>query len=542
MKKSCNFMIYYKKNRIEVLFFIFLFITWLIFYLPIYRSGFIYWNDIDLYSSLCSSETINNSQKIEPFLKLISIVHCKYRVTQAATFHYLSTFFHIATTVFVFYLLTNIFSFFIKKDSSKLIAIFCSLIFCFNPVNADAVYWMYSIKEITFTMLCFASLTCYLIYFKNYNAVWNYFFSILLIVFACLSSRYCYQAVCFFIIFTFVLPSQKNIKFKFISLVPFLLIVALSFFLYYKNGYYQNSVISINSYKDLFIYINTAIVTVKDLIVPVNLTFYTAPIEQISQLQINDLVFSIVIMLTICFLFIRSIVWKDKLLFISTLFILILPFISHTFVESSNISKLHFLNYATTIGISLIVGVIIIKVNLYNEKPRNQIVFGLVSILIVFGAISSFRKMEAWKNEVTLWSSVIEQYPKNQFAKERKRQAIQFHKSQIFNQFGDDVPKVIFSSNSIDLGVTDSIKKNVRFEFKNSGNSPIIISNVSASCGCTSANWTNSPVLPNKTGEINATINFENIKGYFSKTIAVKFNNCNEPFVLTVKGSVQNRI
>ena len=153
-----------------------------------------------------------------------------------------------------------------------------------------------------------------------------------------------------------------------------------------------------------------------------------------------------------------------------------------------------------------------------------------------------FQKMKVWKNEVVLWNSVIEQYPKSQFAKEKKRQAIQLHKEQILKRFGDETPNVIFTSKSIDIGIANANKQNVRFEFKNSGNAPLIISNVSASCGCTSTDWTNSPVLPNKTGEINVTINFENIKGYFSKSIIVRFNNCNEPFKLTVKGKVQNQI
>src|SRR5690606_19264730 len=40
------------------------------------------------------------------------------------------------------------------------------------------------------------------------------------------------------------------------------------------------------------------------------------------------------------------------------------------------------------------------------------------------------------------------------------------------------------------------------FEFKNTGTAPIILSQVSASCGCTTPSYTQTPVLPGKTGEI----------------------------------------
>ncbi|KKS67408.1 MAG: hypothetical protein UV36_C0008G0016 [Parcubacteria group bacterium GW2011_GWC2_42_6] len=40
------------------------------------------------------------------------------------------------------------------------------------------------------------------------------------------------------------------------------------------------------------------------------------------------------------------------------------------------------------------------------------------------------------------------------------------------------------------------------FKFKNTGDAPLVINRVQASCGCTTPTWTKEPILPGKTGEI----------------------------------------
>lgn len=75
------------------------------------------------------------------------------------------------------------------------------------------------------------------------------------------------------------------------------------------------------------------------------------------------------------------------------------------------------------------------------------------------------------------------------------------------------------------------------FVFTNTGTDPILISNVTASCGCTTPSWTKDPVLPGKTGTIKATYNAA-AAGPFNKSITV-FSNSEAPsFSLFLKGEV----
>jgi hypothetical protein len=75
------------------------------------------------------------------------------------------------------------------------------------------------------------------------------------------------------------------------------------------------------------------------------------------------------------------------------------------------------------------------------------------------------------------------------------------------------------------------------FEFVNTGKEPIIISNVSASCGCTTPSYSKDPVLPGKKGTIKAIYNTQGRVSPFTKTISITSNAGLK--VLTIKGEVE---
>lgn len=78
------------------------------------------------------------------------------------------------------------------------------------------------------------------------------------------------------------------------------------------------------------------------------------------------------------------------------------------------------------------------------------------------------------------------------------------------------------------------------FKFKNIGNQPVVISNVQASCGCTTPEWTNTPVLPGKSGFIKASYNAAAM-GVFNKSITITSNASNGTQVLYIKGTVVDK-
>lgn len=76
------------------------------------------------------------------------------------------------------------------------------------------------------------------------------------------------------------------------------------------------------------------------------------------------------------------------------------------------------------------------------------------------------------------------------------------------------------------------------FTVTNSGNTPLIIQNIVASCGCTLPEWSRQPIPPGGKGTIKAIYDPRNRPGAFNKTLTVYTNGKPEVTVLTLKGEV----
>lgn len=74
------------------------------------------------------------------------------------------------------------------------------------------------------------------------------------------------------------------------------------------------------------------------------------------------------------------------------------------------------------------------------------------------------------------------------------------------------------------------------FEFVNDGGAPLILKDVKASCGCTTPEWPEEPIMPGQTEKIVAEYNAK-ADGAFDKTITVYTVN-GETVELKLKGFV----
>lgn len=75
------------------------------------------------------------------------------------------------------------------------------------------------------------------------------------------------------------------------------------------------------------------------------------------------------------------------------------------------------------------------------------------------------------------------------------------------------------------------------FRFTNIGKVPLTLSNVQASCGCTTPDYSKEPIAPGKSGFVKATYNAAN-PGPFSKSVTVMANVEGGQQVLMIKGEV----
>ncbi|PWN71917.1 DUF1573 domain-containing protein [Chryseobacterium phosphatilyticum] len=96
-----------------------------------------------------------------------------------------------------------------------------------------------------------------------------------------------------------------------------------------------------------------------------------------------------------------------------------------------------------------------------------------------------------------------------------------------------------WNKESIDVGnIPQGKPKLIRFEFTNTGLTPIIIQNVAPSCGCTTADYTKTPIQPGKKGFVEASYNAA-AAGPFMKTVNVTTSESKTPKTLSFKGVVK---
>ena len=95
--------------------------------------------------------------------------------------------------------------------------------------------------------------------------------------------------------------------------------------------------------------------------------------------------------------------------------------------------------------------------------------------------------------------------------------------------------------NTIDYGTVSKDKDSGlrTFEFTNTGDAPLIITDAKSTCGCTVPSFSREPILPGKTGKIDVKYNMN--PGTIRKTITLETNATNYAegkVAIKIKGEV----
>ncbi len=100
-------------------------------------------------------------------------------------------------------------------------------------------------------------------------------------------------------------------------------------------------------------------------------------------------------------------------------------------------------------------------------------------------------------------------------------------------------PKIDFTKETHDYGtIKYGADGTCTFEFKNTGNAPLIISNAKGSCGCTVPEWPKEPIAPGAKGSIKVKYDTKR-PGAINKSVTITSNAVNEPTkVIRIKGNV----
>ena len=87
------------------------------------------------------------------------------------------------------------------------------------------------------------------------------------------------------------------------------------------------------------------------------------------------------------------------------------------------------------------------------------------------------------------------------------------------------MPAFTFKKEEHDFGILiDGEKVTYSFQFTNSGDAPLIISNAKGSCGCTVPNYPKEPIAPGATASIDVTFDSKGRTGKQSKAVTITAN------------------
>ncbi|MBP5710334.1 MAG: DUF1573 domain-containing protein [Bacteroidales bacterium] len=103
----------------------------------------------------------------------------------------------------------------------------------------------------------------------------------------------------------------------------------------------------------------------------------------------------------------------------------------------------------------------------------------------------------------------------------------------------ENMPVLTFEKTTHDFGrVIQGERLTYAFKFKNTGKSNLIISNTSASCGCTTSIPPKEPIRPGESGEIKVTFDSKRKHGNVKNSVVVAANTYPVNTVLTITAEV----
>lgn len=105
---------------------------------------------------------------------------------------------------------------------------------------------------------------------------------------------------------------------------------------------------------------------------------------------------------------------------------------------------------------------------------------------------------------------------------------------------GESLPAITFDSIAYHFGTIAIGEKVIHsYQFTNTGDAPLVISQVSPSCGCTALkDWPQEPIFPGEGGKITVEFNSTGFPGAIEKTIVVATNCIPKDWYLKLSGQV----
>ncbi len=327
-------------------------------------------------------------------------------------YHLENVILHILNTILVFFFV------FLLTRRNLLMAAVVSLFFGIHPMHVESVSWISERKDVLYVLFFVAGLITYLRYSETKKIIW-YLFTFLLFMLSCLSKE---MAIVFPVILLLI-DYLKGVEWKrrlFIEKIPFFLLAILLGVIevnIQSGNEVNNNNMKIFTLFHRFLFASYApIMYMVRLFVPYKLSaFYPYP-DVLSDNGIPLIFyFSPFILLGILLVLVYFFIKKEKEIVFGLLFYFVSILLVVQFIPINPYIVPDRYSYLSYIGLLFIVAYFINK--LWQSKNNIMALFKYPPIIIVvIGAIvfscQTYSRTQVWKNSETLWTDVIDNYPK----------------------------------------------------------------------------------------------------------------------------------
>ena len=105
----------------------------------------------------------------------------------------------------------------------------------------------------------------------------------------------------------------------------------------------------------------------------------------------------------------------------------------------------------------------------------------------------------------------------------------------------NNTPAIKFEKTEHDFGkILQGEQVSYTFKFKNVGDAPLIITSIEKTCGCTTPDFSSTPIKLGDSGKITITYDSKGHKGFQNKRLVVKANTNPSETILRIKAQVEN--
>jgi protein O-mannosyl-transferase len=374
-------------------------------YIPVFHNGFV-WDDYFYINPLI--DTINLKEIFSQFVLgnyhpvtiLTLTLEYHFFGLNETGYHAVNLLLHLLNVILVFYTVFLL----IDKVGVALIA---SLLFGIHPMHVESVAWAAELKDLLYTFFFLSSYFFYLKYLKNLKFKF-YVFALLLFLVSLLSKAMAASLPVVLLLTDYFKGRTINKK-TIIEKVPFFLL-AIAFGVVAVIAQKSSGAISdveIFTFPQRLVFASYGFITyLSKLILPWHLSaFYPYPIKSGEDIPVIYYAYALSFLALVVYV-IYSLRFSKKIFFGIGFFTITVFLVLQLLPVGKTIMADRY-SYIPSIGIFYLAGE---GLNLLWNKKLKLITIIVLGAFSVFFAVKTYARCGVWKNDLTLWNDVINQY------------------------------------------------------------------------------------------------------------------------------------